>query len=93
VPAPLRARQGHRDVAADGRVPASPHEVLVLVVCFWTAQGAPMRMPRSWAILTLDRMAADATDPAAQAYNVSAPQGSDGLSRPRVRDWPVIPRD
>jgi len=52
-----------------------------------------MRMPRSWTILTLDRMAADATDPAAQADNVSAPQGSDGRSRPRVRDWRMILRD
>ena len=49
-----------------------------------------MGMPRSWAILTLDRMAADATDPAAQADNVTALQGSDGLSRLRVGDWRVI---
>ncbi len=52
-----------------------------------------MRMPRNWAIRSPDQVAADATDPAAQADNVSAPQGSDGLSRRRVRDWRMILRD
>lgn len=49
-----------------------------------------MRMPRNWAIRISEKIAAYANDPAAQTNNVTALQGSDGLSRLRVGDWRVI---
>ena len=47
-------------------------------------------MPRNWAIRISEKIVAYANDPAAQTNNVTALQGSDGLSRLRVGDWPVI---
>jgi len=60
------------------------------VVYSKTAQKALMRMPRNWAIRISEKIAAYANDPAAQTNNVTALQGSDGLSRLRVGDWRVI---
>jgi mRNA interferase RelE/StbE len=61
-----------------------------MVVYSKTAQKALQRIPRNWAIRISDKIAAYASDPAAQANNVTALQGSDGLSRLRVGDWRVI---
>ena len=61
-----------------------------MVVYSKTAQKALMRMPRNWAIRISDKITAYANDPAGQANNVTALQGSDGLSRLRVGDWGVI---
>jgi mRNA interferase RelE/StbE len=55
-----------------------------------TAQKALMRMPRNWAIRIRDKIGAYAADPASQANNVKALQGTDGLSRLRVGDWRVV---
>ena len=60
------------------------------VVYSKTAQKALMRMPRNWAIRISEKIAAYANDPAAQTNNVTALQGSDGLSRLRVGDWRVV---
>lgn len=60
------------------------------VVYSKTAQKALIRMPRNWAIRISEKIAAYANDPAAQTNNVTALQGSDGLSRLRVGDWRVI---
>jgi len=51
-----------------------------------TAQKALMRIPRNWAIRITEKITAYANDPAAQANNVTALQGVDGLSRLRVGD-------
>jgi len=55
-----------------------------------TAQKALMRMPRNWAIRIRDKVNAYASDPASQANNVKALQGTDGMLRLRVGDWRVI---
>lgn len=60
------------------------------VVYSKTAQKALLRMPRNWAIRISEKIAAYASDPAAQANNVKSLQGADGLSRLRVGDWRVI---
>lgn len=60
------------------------------VVYSKTAQKALMRMPRNWALRIIDKVTAYAKDPAAQANNVKALQGNDGLIRLRVGDWRVI---
>lgn len=49
-----------------------------------------MRMPRNWALRVSEKITAYAKDPAAQANNVKALQGADGLLRLRVGDWRVI---
>ena len=51
------------------------------------------RMPRNWAILIRDKIAAYAEDPAAHANNVKKLKGQDNLMRLRVGDWRVIMRD
>ena len=61
-----------------------------MVVYSKTAQKALQRIPRNWAIRISDKIAAYASDPAAEANNVTVLQGSDGLSRLRVGDWRVI---
>ena len=58
-----------------------------------TAQKALTRMPRNWATRIRDKIRAYAEDPAAQANNVTALKGQDGLIRLRVGDWRVIMRD
>lgn len=52
-----------------------------------------MRMPRNGALRIIDKVTAYAKDPAAQANNVKALQGNDGLIRLRVGDWRVIMLD
>ena len=58
-----------------------------------TAQKAFTRMPRNWARRIRDKIRDYAEDPAAQANNVTALKGQDGLIRLRVGDWRVIMRD
>jgi len=60
------------------------------VVYSKTAQKALMRMPRNWAIRIRDKVNAYASDPASQANNVKALQGTDGMLRLRVGDWRVV---
>ncbi len=55
-----------------------------------TSQKALMRMPRNWAIRIRDKVNAYASDPAAQANNVKALRGTDGMLRLRVGDWRVV---
>ena len=58
-----------------------------------SAQKTLARMPRNWAILIRDKIAAYAEDPAAHANNVKKLKGQDNLMRLRVGDWRVIMRD
>ena len=60
------------------------------VVYSTTAQKALMRIPRNMAIRISEKIAAYASEPEAQAHNVKALQGTDGLLRLRVGDWRVI---
>jgi mRNA interferase RelE/StbE len=60
------------------------------VVYSKTAQKALMRIPRNLAIRISEKIAAYASEPEAQAHNVKALQGTDGLLRLRVGDWRVI---
>lgn len=64
--------------------------VMKKVVYSKTAQKALLRMPGNWAIRISEKIAAYASDPAAQANNVKSLQCADGLSRLRVGDWRVI---
>ena len=58
-----------------------------------SAQKTLARMPRNWATLIRDKIAAYAEDPAAHANNVKKLRGGDNLIRLRVGDWRVIMRD
>lgn len=60
------------------------------VVYSKTAQKALMRIPRNLPIRISETIAAYASEPEAQAHNVKALQGTDGLLRLRVGDWRVI---
>jgi mRNA interferase RelE/StbE len=60
------------------------------VVYSKTAQKALMRICRNLAIRISEKIAAYASEPEAQAHNVNALHGTDGLLRLRVGDWRVI---
>jgi mRNA interferase RelE/StbE len=59
------------------------------VVYSKTAQKTLLRIPRNWAIRIREKINAYAADPASQANNVKALQGSEGILRLRVGDWRI----
>jgi mRNA interferase RelE/StbE len=59
------------------------------VVYSKTAQKTLLRIPRNWAIRIRKKINAYAADPASQANNVKALQGSEGILRLRVGDWRI----
>ncbi len=63
------------------------------VVYSKSAQKTLLRIPRNWAIRIREKINAYAVDPASQANNVKALQGSEGILRLRVGDWRITMLD